>query len=765
MQGMAALCTLVALLLGTPILSEESRAFFWYLIEVPFLVAVIFALHFRVREATEKADRRFWNLLTWGFAGWLASLVIQMVYGGPDFAPDLLTNVPYLLFYGATAAALEVQPHVRAQPMPRRLRALDQIGSSVVLFGLLLYFVVLPGLVRQDAFWTSSLALFVALDAYIILRLAALRRVAVDAEWRSIYSWLLLGVTVWSLGDAGVLLMWQEILVDPWFGGALDVVWPLALTSIVVATRTGRYETKSLRTTESRERLGMGPLVVYAVAPPLVHLTLYRFAAPDLDVEPARELLVLGFAGMLAALTFASHTLQSAENRRLVKEESQTKDKLAHQAFHDELTGLPNRNMFRDRLRLAIADARRYKRQCAVLFCDLDRFKVVNDSLGHEAGDQVLVSTAERLQSTVRVLDTVARFGGDEFAIILYGIHGALDAARLAEKMLVALGEPQLIQGKKYVLTTSIGIAVFPEDGEDEAALLKHSDIAMYQAKEQGRNGYRLFTEAMNTAADERLAIEQGLRTAREDGSLVVYYQPIVDIATRQPIGYEALLRWNHPERGFIEPASFIEVAEQTGLIVPIGAWVLETACAWAVQLDSTSTGAPSIAVNMSLMQLREPGLVTDVRTVLERTGLEPARLHLEITESMALAMDSTARVLEELHDLGVQLAVDDFGTGFSALSRLKDLPMDMVKIDRSFVRGLETDPVGKTIVGAIVTMARALGFYVVAEGVETEQEFEAVRRLGCDAAQGFYLSAPMPPDEIKSAMARLFPRERSGHG
>jgi diguanylate cyclase (GGDEF)-like protein len=428
-------------------------------------------------------------------------------------------------------------------------------------------------------------------------------------------------------------------------------------------------------------------------------------------------------------------------------------------AFHDDLTGLPNRNMFHDRLRIAIADAKRYERKCAVLFCDLDQFKVINDSLGHEAGDQALVAISDRLRSSVRQLDTVARFGGDEFTIIVHGIREALDAAPLAEKLLASISEPLVVGGKSHVITASVGIAVFPDDGEDEETLLKHADTAMYQAKLHGRGTYRLFTEAMNEAADERLAIEQGLRTGLMDDQFAVFYQPIVEVATGQAVAYEALLRWNHPERGFIQPVSFIDVAEQTGLIVPIGRWVLETACTWAAQMDSNAadpTGdPPSIAVNLSLRQLSEPDLAEDVKKILEHTGLAPSRLQLEITESMALTLDSTAAVLGQLRDLGVRIAIDDFGTGYAALSQLRDLPVDIVKIDRSCVSGIEVNSVSEAIVLAIVSMARALDFYVVAEGVETERELDIIRQSKCDAVQGFFLCGPLPPEELEDGMAQ----------
>jgi len=740
-----------------PLPSDEwQEVYGLYVINLPFLTLLLVSIRLRLRGVTDPTERRFWNLLTFTFACWLGALLgnIASTVIGSRAIMEILNNVPYLLAYGAFAMALEAPPYLSSAPLNRRLRALDRIGSMLVMFGLLMYFLILPGLVPTEAFWGSSLALFFVLDAYIILRLANLRRATPDEEWRSIYSWLLVGATMWGIGDLGLMLMWREVLTDPGYGSLFDLLWPVAFAAVVVATRVPEPPPKALpAVTPALGQHRMGRLVVYAVLPPILHLSLYRFASPSAEVGPARELLVLGFAAVLAALTLAYQRLLGAENRRLVREEEKARENLAHLAFHDELTGLPNREMFQDHLRLAIADAKRYRRKCAVLFSDLDRFKVINDSLGHEAGDQVLISTAERFQSTVRVLDTVARFGGDEFTIILHGISGPLDAARAAEKMLSAISEPLVVEGKKHVLTTSLGIAVFPEDGEDEATLLKNADTAMYQAKVQGRNGYRMFTEAMNAAAEERLSIEQGLRVAHLEEKFVVVYQPIVGMETAEPVGYEALLRWNHPDRGLVSPGSFIDVAEHTGLIVPIGKWVLETACSWAVQLDSTSAHPPSIAVNMSARQLEEPTVVQDTMSIVKRTGLDPRRLHLEITESLAFDTESTLEVLCDLRDFGVRIVVHDFGTGFAALSRLRDLPVDVVKIHRSFVRGIEVGSVGETIVRAIATMARALDFYVIVEGIETEEEFTVVKALGCDAAQGFFLRSPMLPEDIEKAM------------
>jgi diguanylate cyclase (GGDEF)-like protein len=498
--------------------------------------------------------------------------------------------------------------------------------------------------------------------------------------------------------------------------------------------------------------------VVYVLAPLLLHVAFYRFGTPDPDLRITREALVLGLTTILACMTLIYHRLLRIENRRLADKEVLARENLVHQAFHDELTGLPNRNLFSDRLRLAMAHCQRYESKCCVMFCDLDQFKVINDSLGHEAGDEVLVAVAQRLRGSIRGQDTVARFGGDEFAIMVQDMHRVMDIALVAEKLLSALARPLVVNGKSHVLTASIGISIFPDDAEEVETLLNHADTAMYQAKLHGRNTYRHFTEAMNEAARERLAIEQGLRAGLMADRFVVFYQPIVELPSGKAIGYEALLRWNHPERAYITPVNFLDVAEQTGLIVPIGRWVLETACRWAMELDTSIGLVPSISVNLSARQFRDPGLIQDVARVLARTGLEPARLQLEISETMALTIDSTAIALKGLQELGVRVAIDDFGTGYASLSHLQELPVDVVKIDKSFVRGIEIDSVREAIVQAIVNMARALNFYVVAEGVETARELEIIQQSQCDAAQGYYLCEPLPPQELKEIMARPNP-------
>ena len=759
-RGICIALVLASLPLLFPILSDEWLSTYGRrLLEPPFLVALLVSIRYRMRSVEDPSERRYWNLLTLGFTFWLLTLMSGVIADNLLADSEALRlsvkNGPYLLFYAALAAALELHSHGRDDPTTRPLQILNWAGSFILLLGLLAYFLAAPSFMRDSSsgFWASSLALFVAIDAYIILRVSHLRETAASYEWKWIYTWLLIGATIWGFGDLMLLLMFEQILTDPEWGTVFDLIWPLSFAAVVVATRaTDSQPITKAKVTPVKEKFRMGPLVVYASAPLLLHVVLYRFGMPEPEFRLIRDVLVLELTAVLVAMALLYHRYLTIENDRIAAKNAKTKEDLAHQAFHDELTGLPNRNLFRDRLQLAIASSVRSRRKCAVLFCDLDQFKVINDSLGHDAGDQALVATAERLQASIRKRDTVARFGGDEFAVIAENLQQALDAAFLAEKILTAISAPLVLGRKSHVLTASIGIAVYPDDGEDEEALLKHADTAMYQAKLHGRNSYRLFTQAMNEAAKERLTIERGLKAGLIEDQFEVFYQPIVDLETGQPVAYEALLRWNHPERGYITPVSFIDVAEQTGLIVPIGMWVLETACKWAAQLKPVGDVSPCISVNMSPRQFREPELVQGVAEILKRTGLDPSRLQLEIAES--IAFDSPSDTLSEMRELGVRIAIDGFGTGYAALSLLQDVSVDIVKIGRSFVKGIEVGSVSEAIVLAIVNMARALDFYVVAEGVESESEMSVIRQSKCDAVQGYYLCAPLPSQELEQWIA-----------
>jgi diguanylate cyclase (GGDEF)-like protein len=437
-------------------------------------------------------------------------------------------------------------------------------------------------------------------------------------------------------------------------------------------------------------------------------------------------------------------------------------------AYFDPLTGLPNRVLFQDRLAAAIGQAKRHERRIALLFVDLDRFKAVNDSLGHRAGDELLREAARRLGECVRATDSVARaidhdetdptvlsrWAGDEFTVLLQEVQGAPDARRVAQRILERFGEPFMIEGREIVIGASIGIAVYPDNGTDPATLLRNADSAMYNAKGEGRNTFRYYSQSMSETALDRLEIEAELRHAVEAGQFVLHYQPKIELASRRVIGAEALVRWQHPVRGLVPPAVFIGIAEENGTIRTLGRWVLEEACRAAVGWKDAGFGDATIAVNVSAHQVRDPGFAKVVGEVLARTGLPPARLELELTETVLLQDDETSiEMLHALNALGVRIAIDDFGTGYSSLSYLQRFPLDTLKIDRSFVSKAKEAPDSLAIVRTIIAMGESLGLGVVAEGVETEADIALLADLRCPVGQGYGIAKPLPPSELVAFM------------
>jgi diguanylate cyclase (GGDEF)-like protein/PAS domain S-box-containing protein len=420
-------------------------------------------------------------------------------------------------------------------------------------------------------------------------------------------------------------------------------------------------------------------------------------------------------------------------------------DQITHSAEHDFLTGLPNRMLLNDRVNQAIAMAPRHHKRVAVLFLDLDGFKHINDSLGHPTGDKLLQSIAKRLVECVRASDTVSRQGGDEFVVLLSEVERSEDTAITARRMLQAVAEAHSIDHHDLHVTTSIGVSVFPDDGLDAETLIKNADTAMYQAKENGRQSYKFFKPAMNVRAVERQAIEESLRRALERQEFAVHYQPKVSLKTGEITGAEALLRWTHPVRGPISPAQFIPIAEDCGLIRPIGNWILREACRQARAWLDAGLPLASMAVNISAVQFRNENFLQGVFSTLEETGLDPKYLELELTESVLMKhAESTEVILKTLRARGVQLAVDDFGTGYSSLSYLRRFAIDALKIDQSFVRQITTTPSETTIVTAVISMGRSLNLRVVAEGVETTEELAFLQAHQCDQAQGYYFSRPV---------------------
>ena len=435
---------------------------------------------------------------------------------------------------------------------------------------------------------------------------------------------------------------------------------------------------------------------------------------------------------------------------RDITERTYAEEQIKHLAYHDALTNLPNRLLFKDRLTVALSHAQREQAQLAVLFLDIDRFKVINDSLGHNIGDQLLQAVASRIQACVRESDTVARLGGDEFTVLLPRLPHSEDAVPVATKIIEAVRYPFHIEGREFFITTSIGISLYPDDGVDAESLIKNADTAMYQAKEVGRDNYQLFNAMVNAKALQRIALEHGLRKALANDEFEVHFQPIYDVRQSKISGMEALLRWRHPELGLVPPNTFIPIAEATGAMIPIGTWALREACRNARTWHKSGFPSLSLAVNLSVTQLQQPDLVDRVRAVLEETGMPPRLLELEITESSAMqSPEASIRTLYELKKLGVRISLDDFGTGHSSLSYLKRFPIDTLKIDQSFVRDITSDSDTAAIVTGIIAMTHSLRLNVVAEGVEESEQAAFLRLHGCDQMQGYLIKPPVPAAEF----------------
>lgn len=478
------------------------------------------------------------------------------------------------------------------------------------------------------------------------------------------------------------------------------------------------------------------------------------FLTKERKIKPSEITLLTGFA-QLASIALDNARLYNAAQQEL-KERKRIEERLRYLAYHDSLTDLPNRSLFNDRLSIALSQAQRHASKLAVLFLDLDHFKQVNDTLGHDMGDQFLKVIADRLSSLLRKGDTIARIGGDEFTILLPNISKNEDAGNVAQKIIEATKEPWRINNHEFHITTSIGIALYPSDGEDIESLVKNADAAMYQAKMLGRNNFQYYTPAMNSMALKRLELENNLRRALARNEFVIYYQPLVEIPSGKINGMEALIRWQHPQWGLVSPDDFIPVAEDTGLIVSIGEWVLRTACAQNKAWQDAGYPPMRINVNLSARQFQQANLVQTIAGILEDTQLNPRWLGLEITESVAMKdVEFTGKMLFELRKMGITIAIDDFGTGYSSLSYLKRLPIDMIKIDRSFIRDISQDPDDASIVSTIIGLAQNLKMRVTAEGVETTEQLQFLQNHHCHEMQGYLFSQPLPAQELSSLLAR----------
>jgi diguanylate cyclase (GGDEF)-like protein len=456
-------------------------------------------------------------------------------------------------------------------------------------------------------------------------------------------------------------------------------------------------------------------------------------------------LLVL-FTGALGRMSW-----QLARSRRRESEARLTHaQRIEYLAYYDGLTALPNRSLFNKLLSQAISQAQRHDKQLAVAFIDLDRFKQINDTLGHEAGDELLQQVAARLKGSLRDSDIVARLGGDEFVVMLTELGELGYAASVAQKIVTAVGKPYRLLGQEFRVTASIGISTYPRDGLDEQTLTKNADIAMYQAKEDGKNNFQFYSEKLNANSLERLTLESSLRHALERGEFHLHYQAKRDIASGRISGMEALLRWQHPDLGVVAPMQFIPVAEETGLIVPIGKWVLKTACLQNVAWQKLGLPRLNIAVNLTARQFHDEHLLSDIASILEATTMDAHLLEIELHESLLVHnVDKTLRILTDLKDMGIRIAIDDFGAGYSSLATLQRFPLDTIKIDRSFIRDVATLPADSSLAKAIIAMGKSLSLTVVAQGVENEAQAEFLREHACDELQGFYFNKPVSTQQF----------------
>ncbi len=692
----------------------------------------------RAHRTRGRRDRAGWSLLA---AGLLANGIgnsiwayLELVAHAPTFPSA--ADACFVLTAPLVALGLILVSGPRLAPRERTDLLLDT--GLVLIAGLLIAWAFLFPVYQaapDQSLLVRVLAAYMPLTALLAFAAAAfafLRRPQPGRE-RMLHP-LLAGAGLYWGGQ--LLYSYTSLLGTYATGHWVDVLLISGLALFGVAALQEVEALPAGAPTRAHDRPWARLLPYLAIAP------VYSLLFLLLHHEGAGSGLYIVSGGLLAitALVALRQVLTARENLAFQR-------RLAHQAFHDPLTGLPNRVLFQDRLEHALARAAR-RAPVAVLYLDLDRFKTINDSLGHEAGDALLVAVAERLQRCVRPEDTVTRLGGDEFAILLEGVRDSGDAVRVAERVGGALGAAFTVGDHQMFVSTSVGIAYTGHDGATTGDLLRDADIAMYRAKAAGKARYQIFDLSMNAAATARLELETALRRGLERGEFEVHYQPKVTLASGRITGLEALVRWRHPEQGLVPPLHFIPLAEETGLIVPLGRWVLAEACRHLRAWQERYPADPplTICVNLSARQFLQPDLAEDVAAALRETGLPPTSLMLEITETVLMTDGIFAGgTLARLKGLGVQLAIDDFGTGYSSLAYLKRLPVDMLKIDKTFIAGLGQDAGDTAIVQSIVTLARTLGLAVTAEGVETAEELRQLRALGCGQGQGYYFAKPLP--------------------
>jgi diguanylate cyclase (GGDEF)-like protein len=709
--------------------------------------------------------RHSWILLGASCAAWGVGQAIWTLYEtgfGREVPFPSWADAGYLAAVPLAAAGLIVMP-AASQSMAGLLRiVLDGIMVALALFCTSWILVLGPLFTAGGENLLStilSLAYPVGDVVTITMLIFALLRARQGGEAARQPLYLVgLGLTGVALADSGFVYLTSQTSYSS--GSLIDIGWFLGFAVLFVAAR--RPE-RAVRTAEAEDGLRSvsslsvpyTPVVIMACTVVFQHVRGEALDAAATFTAMAvlllivlRQVLTLRENGALVRNLEERVERRTADHRRL-------QDELAHQAFHDSLTGLANRALFKDRVDQALARSRRRHRPLAVFFLDLDRFKAINDSFGHAVGDALLIAVSQRLHDCVRAEDTVARLGGDEFAVLVENLAGEAEVRIVADRVKETFRDPIVIDGRELAVAASIGSALSQVGAESADDLLRNADLAMYRAKAAG-GGAREYAPEMHAGIRERLELESGLRRALSRNELYLVYQPIVDLATGRLSGAEALLRWQHPTRGMISPAEFIPVAETTGMIVPIGEWVLRQACRDARRWDGIAGGADlSVSVNLSGRQLQTSELSSVVPQALLDAGLAPGRLTLEMTESVLIDRnDETLALLHEMRRLGVRLAIDDFGTGYSSLSYLHRFPVDVVKIDRSFVERLTGDADETSLAGSIIRIGQGLRVATVAEGIEDATQLRALQRLGCDRGQGYHFARPMSAADFEAYIA-----------
>jgi diguanylate cyclase (GGDEF)-like protein len=726
------------------------------------LILVAFSGRWAIASSIE---RSFWLLWGGGFTLLVGAHATFAIAGGraDDGIPFVVWSLFVVGFYLLVALALALRPHMPGDKRGHTpwMQWLEISGVLILGLGMFVYFAVVPLVTAPgpSSVQTRTMLMLFGFDGYLCLRLVESFRTSADRRWRATYLLFFVSFCVWLTVDLSILLgrlnvVGHETLVSIvdklWLPPYLAFAWAIRLrqwTEGDEAEDRTRLSTQELRTLAIQT--ARGTLWFHAAMLAVLHVI---FETADL-LDPRSQLAQQGSA---LAVLLANGLLAVAYQRRLESEnvslanEREQAVEAARQAYHDPLTGLPNRYLLLDHLRLGIAQAMRDEHLAGVFFIDIDRFKTINDSLGHSAGDELLVQVASRFTCCIRTTDTLARLGGDEFIVVAPGLRERDDVTRVGEKLLDSLRDPFTLGSTQLFVTASIGVAVFPDSGSEPDTLLRDADIAMYRAKAQGGGTIQVFDADSFGEAVDRLSLETMLRRAVFDEGFVLHFQPIVDVRLDRMVGCEALIRWVHPERGLLLPAEFLETAEICGVTSRLTPWLLEESCRWAARWTE-QTGAPiRIAVNLSPRQFLDSRFSQYVESALEKSGLAGQALELEITESVAMqSVERIVQTLTGLKKLGVQIAIDDFGTGYSSLHALRTLPIDTLKIDRSFVKGIATNHSDAAITSTILAVANTLGLSVVAEGVETTDQLDMLSRLGCNLMQGYLFSPPIPPEGI----------------